>query len=178
MSLTCQLVHGEVRLDLVFVHDARRQRLLGHLPVVDLLLHRALGKEPVDVHRLCLPEPEHPEDALDIVRGVPRGVKDDDPVGRHQVDPQTAGLGGDQEQTHSVAGRSVEELAPDLPRVSRSRAVHPVVVLAGDPGVQVASQGGVLPLVRLVGVVHLAQELFDQIQGKYRLAEHQHLCET
>lgn len=37
-----QLVHGEVALDLLLVHHAERQRLLGHLTVVDLLLHGSL----------------------------------------------------------------------------------------------------------------------------------------
>lgn len=37
-----------------------------------------------------LSEPVDPEDTLDIVGGVPRGVKDDDPVGSNQVDPQRA----------------------------------------------------------------------------------------
>ena len=41
-----QLVHGEVSLNLLLVHHAGGQGLLGHLPVVDLLLHGALGQEP------------------------------------------------------------------------------------------------------------------------------------
>ena len=31
---------------------------------------------------------------------IPRRVEDDDPVGCDQVDAQTAGLGGDEEETH------------------------------------------------------------------------------
>ena len=139
--LTRQLIHGEVRLDLMLVNHPCCQRLLRHLTIINLLLHCPLCQEPIDVHWLCLPETEHPEDALDIVGGIPGGVEDDDAVGSHQVDPESAGLGGDEEETHPVAGRPVEELAPDLPRVRGCRAVHPVVVLAGDPGVQVAGQG-------------------------------------
>ena len=52
----CQLVHREMPLDLVFIDYSGRQRLLGYLPVVNLLLCSALCKESVDVHRLCLPK--------------------------------------------------------------------------------------------------------------------------
>ena len=79
----CQLVHGEVPLDLVFVHHSRGHGLLcnlrngnqestvfhlrenkepSYLSVVDLLLHGSLGQEPVDVDGLLLPEAVHAED--------------------------------------------------------------------------------------------------------------------
>ena len=138
--LTRQLIHGEVGLDLMLVNHPGCQRLLRHLTIINLLLHCPLCQEPIDVHWLCLPETEHPEDALDIVGGIPGGVEDDDTVGGHQVDPQPSSLGGDEEEPHPMAGRPVEELAPDLSRVGGGRPVHPVIVLSRDPGVQVAGQ--------------------------------------
>ena len=55
----CQFIHGEMPLDLLLVHHTCRQTLLGHLPVIDLLLHCALGQETVNVDRLLLAEPEN-----------------------------------------------------------------------------------------------------------------------
>ena len=49
-----------------------------------------LGEEPIHKNSFVLSETVDPEDALDIIGGVPRGVKDDDPVGSNQVDPQRA----------------------------------------------------------------------------------------
>lgn len=60
-----------------------------------------LGEEPVHKDGLVLSEPVDPEDTLNIVGGVPRGVEDDDPVGGHQVDPQRAGPCRNEEQTTS-----------------------------------------------------------------------------
>ena len=42
-----------------------------------------------------------------------------------------------QEQPHPVIGGLVEVFAPHLPRVRGCRPVHPVVVLAWEPGVKV-----------------------------------------
>lgn len=58
-----------------------------------------LGNETVDITRLLLTEPVHSEDGLSVVRGIPGGVKDNYPVGTHQVDAQTSSPGGDQEET-------------------------------------------------------------------------------
>ena len=55
----CQFIHGEMPLDLLLVHHTCRQTLLGHLPVIDLFLHCALGQETVNVDRLLLAEPEN-----------------------------------------------------------------------------------------------------------------------
>ena len=60
-----------------------------------------LGQEPIDVDRLGLAEAEDPEDALDVVGRVPGSIKDDDTVCCHQVDSQSTGLGGDEEEPHS-----------------------------------------------------------------------------
>lgn len=49
-----------------------------------------LGKEPIHKNSFMLSKAVDPEDTLDIIGGVPRGVKDDDPVGSNQVDPQRA----------------------------------------------------------------------------------------
>lgn len=60
-----------------------------------------LGEEPVHKYSLVLSEAVDPKDTLDIIGGVPRGVKDDDPVGSHQVDPQRASPCWNEEQTTS-----------------------------------------------------------------------------
>lgn len=60
-----------------------------------------LGEEPVHKHSLVLSKPVDPEDALNIIGGVPRGVKDDHPVSSNQVDPQRAGPGWNEKQTTS-----------------------------------------------------------------------------
>lgn len=106
-----------------------------------------------------LSEPVHPEDTLDIIGGVPRGVKDDDPVGSNQVDPQRASPCWNEEQTTSggvqhggqtseerdtmealtwkgplpdVAG-VVEIFCPLLPCGSAGGAVQAVVVNVPEP---------------------------------------------
>lgn len=58
-----------------------------------------LRKEPVDVDRFDLAKAIHPEDTLDVVRGIPGGIKNDDPVGGHQVDAERTGSGGYKKQT-------------------------------------------------------------------------------
>lgn len=63
-----------------------------------------LGEEPVHKDRLGLAKAVDPEDTLNVIGRVPGGVKDDDPVGRHQVDAQRAGAGGNEEQTPPVGG--------------------------------------------------------------------------
>lgn len=64
-----------------------------------------LGEEPVDVHRFDLTEAINSEDTLDVVRGVPGGVKDDDPVGSHQIDAEWTSSRRYEKQTASVGER-------------------------------------------------------------------------
>ena len=68
----------------------------------------------------------------------------------------------------------VEVLAPHLPGVGCSGAVHPVVILTRQPRVQVLGHGAVLRR-RLVSLVDTSQELLNEVQRQQRLAEHQHL---
>ena len=49
-----------------------------------------LGQESVDEDGLNLTKAVDPEDTLDVIRGIPGGVEDDDTVGCHQVDAEGA----------------------------------------------------------------------------------------
>lgn len=64
---------------------------------LDIKAH--LSQEAVHEHLFDLAEAVHPVYALHVVRRVPRGVEDDDPVGGDQVDAQGAGFGRDEEQS-------------------------------------------------------------------------------
>ena len=66
-----------------------------------------LGKESVDKDSLELAKAVDSEDTLDVIGGVPRGIKDDDPVGCHQVDAKRSGTRWNEEQTTS--GESIWE---------------------------------------------------------------------
>lgn len=50
-----------------------------------------LSQEAVNVHRLELAKAVHSVDALDVVGGIPRSVKDHHPAGTDEVDAQGAG---------------------------------------------------------------------------------------
>lgn len=67
--------------------SGRRLRWRSEVGVHD---HTHLSQKPVDVHGPVLAKAVDAEDALDVVRWVPGGIEDDDPVGRHQVDAQRA----------------------------------------------------------------------------------------
>lgn len=60
-----------------------------------------LCQEPVDKDCLQLAKAIHPEYTLDIKWRIPRGIKDNDSVGRYQVDPKGASSCGNEEQTTS-----------------------------------------------------------------------------
>lgn len=60
-----------------------------------------LRQESVDIDCLILAKAVYPEDTLDVIGGVPGGVKDNDPVGCHQVDAKGPSSGGDEEQATS-----------------------------------------------------------------------------
>ena len=71
---------------------------------------------------------------MHIVRRIPGGVKDDDPVGCNQVDAQTTGSGGNEEQSSAEVGGAVKRVAPLLAIVGRSLAVQTEVVRVPPPG--------------------------------------------
>lgn len=50
-----ELVHGEVTLHLLLVHHPEGQRLLRHLPVVDLVLHGSLNTDTATAHPQKIP---------------------------------------------------------------------------------------------------------------------------
>lgn len=55
--------------------------------------------QPIDIAVLLLPEAVHSEDALYVVRRVPRRVQDDDAVRRRHVEAEGTGARRDQEQS-------------------------------------------------------------------------------
>lgn len=65
-----------------------------------------LSQKPVDKHRLVLPKAINPEDALDVIGGVPRGIKDDDSVSSHQVYSQGTCFSGYDKQAASRTEKS------------------------------------------------------------------------
>lgn len=128
-----------------------------YLAIVDLLLHRPLSKESIDVTGLLLSKPiKHSEilrirsskqgreteshvpidaeDALDIVRGVPGRVKDDNAVGCHQVNAQTAGASRDKEQASPQVGRTVESIAPLLAVLRGRLSIQTEIICVLAPG--------------------------------------------
>ena len=58
-----------------------------------------LSQEAVHEHLFQLTEAVHPVNALYVVRGIPGGVEDDDPVSSNQVDAKWAGSRGDEKQS-------------------------------------------------------------------------------
>lgn len=58
-----------------------------------------LSQEAVHKHLFELTEAVHPVYALYVIWGIPRGVKDDDPVGSHKVDAEWAGSRWDEKQS-------------------------------------------------------------------------------
>ena len=61
-----------------------------------------LCKEAVHKDGFGLSEAVAPEHCLQVVGGVPAGVKYDHSVGCYQVDPQRTSSSGDEEETQSV----------------------------------------------------------------------------
>ena len=61
-------------------------------------MYRTFGEESVDVNWLFLTKSVDPEDGLDVVRGVPGGVEDDDAVGGDQIDSKASGFRGNQKE--------------------------------------------------------------------------------
>lgn len=115
-----------------------------------------LGQESVHKHVFVLSEAVRSVDALNVVGRIPRGVEDDHPVGRHQVDAQRSGSRGDEKQpaaedrhepsTQSlggfkaavtravpVVGRVVELIGPLLSQGGAGAAVQTIVVDVSDP---------------------------------------------
>lgn len=85
-----------------------RHALLGHLPVIDLLLQGVVTHQAVDVAGFPLAVPVHPTHRLGVVAGVPGGVEHHHPVGADQVDAQAARSEGTTEHTCDEACRRVE----------------------------------------------------------------------
>ena len=84
-----------------------------------------------DTHQRSDHCPVHSAHGLGIVTRVPARVKDHDPVGAHQVDPEAAGPRAHQEQLHP--GRAVEAVDEPLPLHSAGAPVKPVVVFPRHP---------------------------------------------
>lgn len=80
-----------VTIDLLFVDDALADCLLGHLTLVDFLLHRSHREEAIDVARFCLTKAIHAENTLNIVRWIPGDIEDDDTICCDQIDAKTSG---------------------------------------------------------------------------------------
>ena len=76
------------------VQHAREQRLLELEHLQHAFLDGALGHEVDHPHRLLLPQPMHPADALLQHRRVPGQIHVDHHVGVLQVQPDAAGVGG------------------------------------------------------------------------------------
>lgn len=73
-----------------FIDDAVGDALLVDLSVVDVLLHRIVRYQTVDVTAFGLSVTVDATDGLAVVAGVPRRVKHDDTTGTDQVDAKAA----------------------------------------------------------------------------------------
>jgi hypothetical protein len=160
-----QIVLVVVSVDLLFIDDALGDRLLRHLSLVDLFLHRSQRQEAVNVARLRLPEPIDTEDALNVVRGIPGDVEDDHAIGSDQVDSETAGTRRDEEETSARVRWAVEVLA----LLHRRGSVEAEVILTETPRADERS-GGIVLLGALVDVV---EEVLDDVERVERLREDQ-----
>lgn len=65
-----------------------------------------LSQKPVHKHRFVLPEAVHPENTLDVVRRVPRGIKDDYSIGSHEINSEGTRFSGYNKQAASGTERS------------------------------------------------------------------------
>jgi len=71
-----------------FVDNPVRYPLLVDLPVVDVLLHRVVGDEPIDEAATALAVAVHAAHGLAVMAWVPRGVEHHDAARSNQVDPE------------------------------------------------------------------------------------------
>mmetsp|Transcript_32611 Transcript_32611/g.92452 ORF Transcript_32611/g.92452 Transcript_32611/m.92452 type:complete len:380 (-) Transcript_32611:1553-2692(-) len=124
--------------------------MLQHELLLALLHHPLLNgcacHKPVDHHRLLLPQPMGPRLGLQIVVGVPVGVKDNDGVCSGEVDAQAAGPGGEKEAEVAIP-LFVEAVYPQLAGGAADRAVDAAVASpagAGQPVLQDVKHAGEL----------------------------------
>lgn len=87
-------------------HSASSQIWLQDDTAQKLQPETYLSQKPVHKHRLVLPKAINPEDALDVIGGVPRGIKDDDSVSSHQVYSQRTCFGGYDKEAASGTQKS------------------------------------------------------------------------
>lgn len=122
---------------------------------------------PVDVTGLRLAESVHPIDTLDVMRGIPRNVEDYHPIGRHEIDSQSAGFRGNQEQPGSGVVGIVEHVAPRVSVVATRRTVQSEIVQPYAPGAGVATH--FLGFSVLGSLVDFLQEILDAVEREERL---------
>jgi len=77
--------------------EGAEQAELFALEALDVGLDGLAGDEPVDKHRLLLPNPVDPVNGLLFGGGVPPGIEEEDVVGGVQGDPGAASLEGGEE---------------------------------------------------------------------------------
>lgn len=65
-----------------------------------------LSQKPVHKHRFVLPKAVNPENTLDIIRWVPRSVKDDYSISSHKINSKGACFSGDNKQAASGTEKS------------------------------------------------------------------------
>lgn len=65
-----------------------------------------LSQEPVHKHRFVLPKAVNPENTLDVIRWVPRSIKDDDPVSSHEINSEGTCFSGYNKQAASGTEKS------------------------------------------------------------------------
>ena len=104
-----ELLASEVTIQLMLVDHTLRQALLGHLSLVDLLLHGALGQQTVNVDGPGLAETIYAKYRLSVVRRIPAGVKDNATVCADQIDTYAAGFSRDEEEASAIV-RVVESV--------------------------------------------------------------------
>ena len=75
-------------LRIVRINNAAAEAKFVDLPIEDNFFHRAIGYKAVDVALPFLPVAIDPAHRLLIVRGIPRCIKDDNPVCRGQCDAE------------------------------------------------------------------------------------------
>jgi len=91
MKQSVDLSAFQQRTRVHLVNDAVRHSLLTDLSVVDLLLHRVVWDESVDVARARLTVAVDTTDSLTVMAWVPRSIKHHHTTSTHQVDAETAG---------------------------------------------------------------------------------------
>ena len=89
-------------LRIELVDNAVRDSLLVYLSVVDVLLHRVVGDEPIDETAASLAVAVDAADGLAVMTRVPRGIEHHDSTCSDQVDTEAT---GPVQQRHLVRNR-------------------------------------------------------------------------